>query len=188
MSTNDIALFDGRIEDGILQKAIEAAESSHSYYPFHQAGDGHLGFKYSWQVYFPEAGVTEFTNQNIKALWEEIAKDLPECHILRKCYVNAHQYGVEDAIHQDDVWFGKGVTIIVYLCRAWHPDWGGSTMFFSSQNNVSDISSMDIDKCVLPKYNRFVIFNKDIYHCAGLVSRKFTGLRLTCMFKVETPA
>ena len=183
MATQDISIFDGQIAEGILQKAIVAAESSHFYYPFHQAGDGHLGFKYSWQLYFPEAGITEFTNQDIEALWKEVQRQLPEGHILRKCYINAHQYGVEDAIHQDDVWFGKGVTVIVYLCSGWNPDWGGATMFFSG----SPISSMDIEKCVLPKYNRFVMFDKNIYHCAGLVSRKFTGLRLTCMFKVELP-
>jgi len=44
---------------------------------------------------------------------------------------------------------------------------------------------MDIYRCVLPKYNRFVIFDKNIKHCAGMVSRKFSGIRLTCMFKVE---
>jgi hypothetical protein len=182
----NIKVYDGEITEEVLQKAVVAAESSHSYYPFHQAGDG-SGFKYSWQIYFPEANINEFTSPEIKALWGDVQKMLPEGSILRKCYVNAHQYGVEDTIHQDDIWFGKGKTVIVYLCRAWYPDWGGATMFFSGQDRTSPISSMDIEKCVLPKYNRLVMFDKDIYHCAGLVSRRFTGLRLTCMFKVETP-
>jgi Rps23 Pro-64 3,4-dihydroxylase Tpa1-like proline 4-hydroxylase len=182
----NIQVYDGKLEDHALHKAIIAAETSHSYYPFHQAGDG-SGFKYSWQIYFPEANIKEFASPEIKALWWDVQKFLPDGSTLRKCYINAHQYGVEDTIHQDDTWINKGKTVIVYLTRGWFPDWGGSTMFFSGQDRSSPASSMDIEKCVLPKYNRFVIFDKDIYHCAGLVSRKFIGLRLTCMFKVEIP-
>ena len=127
----------------------------------------------------------DFTNEKIKALWEEVKMYLPENHKLKRGYVNAHQYGIEDTIHSDDDQWENGLTVIVYLCYGWLPDWYGQTMFFTGEDKKNIQSTMDIYRCVLPKYNRFVIFDKNIKHCAGMVSRKFSGIRLTCMFKVE---
>jgi SM-20-related protein len=173
-------IIDSAIPQNILNACIQEAEYSTNYSVLHGAGDGSYGFKYNWLLQDSNQPNT-FTNQQFKVLWEEVKQHVPANTRLYRAYVNAHTYGVEDAIHVDDAELKKGFTVIVYLCNGWYPEWFGQTVFFKSLDKQNN----DIINSVLPQYNRVIIFDKDIPHCVSPLSRKFAGVRLTCMFKLE---
>lgn len=175
-----IEILDNSLPVDLINLCIQDAEMAKSYGILHGSGDGSYGFKYNW-MFFNKEKQQEFTNENLKNLWQEIKKHLPNNIELHRGYINAHTYGVEDVIHSDDPQIKKGLTVIVYLCNDWYPEWFGQTMFFQSLDKHYN----EITNSILPKYNRVVIFNKDIPHCVSPLSRKFIGIRLTCMFKVE---
>jgi hypothetical protein len=175
-----IKLIDSVIPQDILDSCIQEAEVSKNYGVLHPGGDGFYGFKYNW-TFAPVNEPEKFVNKPFISLWEEVKKHLPDNVRLHRAYVNAHTYGVEDGIHTDDKDIENGLTVIVYLCNSWYPEWFGQTMFFESVDRQTN----EIVCSVLPKYNRVLIFDKSIPHCVSPLSRKFTGIRLTCMFKVE---
>jgi len=174
-----VQIIDGRLSEQLLLSCIQEAEQSASYRVLHGAGDGSYGFKYNWLFF--KIGQACIENKSINELWQEIQKHLPKNIKLHRGYINAHTYGVEDAIHVDDPELKKGLTVIVYLCTNWYPEWFGQTLFFDS----IDRHHNEIVQSVLPKFNRFIVFDKNKPHCVSPLSRKFTGVRLTCMFKVE---
>ena len=176
------AILDGVIPDGILDSCIQAAENSPTYRVLHGAGDGSYGFKYSWMVY-DSCTDQKFGDENFVSLWAAIKPYVKANVKIHRCYVNAHTYGVEDTIHQDDPEFEQGLTVIVYLCRAWYPEWFGQTVFW---DHLDRTRHNEVVKSVIPKRNRIVIFDKTIPHCVAPLSRRFAGVRLTCMFKLET--
>jgi Rps23 Pro-64 3,4-dihydroxylase Tpa1-like proline 4-hydroxylase len=176
-----IKIIDNQLPENLLLECIREAENIEEYTVLHGAGDGTTNFKYSWH-FFHSKNHDDIKNKKIKDLWNEIQKHLPEKVRLHRGYVNAHTYGVEDLIHVDDPELEKGLTIIVYLCRAWYPEWFGQTMFFSSSDRLNH---NEIVQSVIPKFNRVLMFDTDISHCVSPLSRRFTGVRLTCMFKVE---
>lgn len=175
-----IQIVDDKIPHDILKNAIRQAETCSLYGVLHPAGDGSYGFKYTWdflQLDKPET----FVDENIKALWDIVKQHIPTNHILRRGYINAHTFGVEDTIHFDDPNFQNGYTIIVYLCNDWYAGWSGQTVFYKNLNQLGN----EIEQSVLPRYNRFVVFDKNLPHCVAPLSHKFAGVRLTCMFKIE---
>ena len=174
-----IQVVDGQLPEQLLKSCIEEAEFSTNYGVLHGAGDGSYGFKYNWLFF--ETGQSNIQNKLINELWQEVQKHLPNNIKLHRGYINAHTYGVEDTLHRDNQDISNGVTVIVYLCNDWYPEWFGQTIFFDS----IDRHHNEIVQSILPKFNRFVIFHKSRPHCVSPLSRKFTGIRLTCMFKVE---
>jgi hypothetical protein len=178
-------VFDGQIPEDLLRRCITVAENEDSYTVLHLAGDGSFGFKYSWGLYYMHPPKEFAFKKEFMELWEVVKQQLPENSVLFRAYINSHTYGVEDSIHMDryfnDPNDKPGVTVIVYLCNMWYPEWFGQTLFWHSNNKQEN----EIIQAVIPKNNRFLIFNKDIPHCVSPLSRRFTGVRLTCMFKVN---
>lgn len=172
-------VYDNKLPQDLLLNCIQEAEECKSYGVLHGAGDGSYGFKYNW-VFF-SSDKPKIDSDNLKQLWQHVKTFLPDNVRLHRGYVNAHTYGVEDVIHEDDVDFDEGLTVIVYLCSGWYPEWFGQTVFFESLSNQQN----EIVASVLPKANRFIVFNKKDPHCVAPLSRRFAGVRLTCMFKVE---
>jgi hypothetical protein len=175
-----IKIIDNCLPNNILLGCIKVAEESKNYCVLHMAGNGSYGFKYNWMF----CGVEDqsiIKNNELKILWEEVQKFLPNNTRLHRGYVNAHTYGVEDTIHEDDNDIKNGLTVIVYFCTDWYSEWFGQTMFFESLDKHHN----EITKSVLPKFNRVLVFDKNIPHCVSPLSRRFAGVRLTCMFKVE---
>lgn len=177
---SDIKIIDDRLPHSVLQAAIQAAEMGTNYGVLHPGGDGSYGFKYNW-MFMQQDKPETFTDPAIKALWAEVQKHVPSNTVLRRGYVNAHTFGVEDNTHRDDPYFNKGLTVIVYLCSEWYAMWGGPTMFYNSFAPTDN----DITQAVLPRYNRIVVFDKNLPHCVAPLSHRFAGVRLTCMFKLE---
>jgi hypothetical protein len=175
-----LKILDNVLPAEVFDRCVYEAENSSSYKALYGAGDGQFGFKYNWTFNTVEEG-EEITNKAFADLWVEVKKHLPENIRLHRGYVNAHSYGVEDCIHIDETDIYEGLTVIVYLCHAWYPEWFGQTCFYQSTNKVSN----EIVKSVLPKYNRMVIFDKNVAHSVSPLSRRFAGLRLSAMYKVE---
>jgi len=175
-----INLIDNAISNDVLHKAIIKAESSKCYTPLHGAGMSRDMFKYNWML-FDEAKGVKFEDEALLRLWEEVKTYVPQNTKLRRAYINAHTFGVEDTIHIDDPEFANGYTVIVYLCNDWYAEWGGMTCTYSGQAN----NALDITAAVVPKRNRVIIFDKNILHMVTPLSKRFTGVRLTCMFKLE---
>ena len=176
----DITVIDNALDNNVLKACINEAETQKSYYCMHPGGDGTYGFKYNWTfraINRPES----FTNEPMIALWKEVKKHLPENAELFRGYVNAHQFGVEDNLHSDDPLFDNGYTVIVYLTSTWQASWGGQTMFYDNFTQEDN----EIVRSVLPRYNRMVIFDKNLPHAVAPLSKRFTGVRFTCMFKVK---
>lgn len=174
---------DGHIPSEILNSCILAAEKSEAYKSLHAAGDGTLGFKFSWQMYDRYRGKDEMPVE-FKQLWDSCKNLFPSGSSLYRCYINAQSFGIEDNIHEDDQELEKGSTGIVYLCSVWYPEWFGQTVFWE---HLDRTEPNDIVHSVMPKHNRVVVFDKTIPHCVAPLSKRFCGVRYTCMFKVEHP-
>lgn len=121
------------------------------------------------------------SNPEIKLLWGQIKNKIGDRSLLR-VYVNGYTYGTDGYLHKDDVWIKKNFgydalseTVIIYLNENWHPDWAGETVIFDKHK--------EIEKAVLPKYGRVVVFDSNKYHAARPVSRAFSGLRQVLVFK-----
>ena len=175
-----IKVIDNALPNDALHGAIVAAETSKSYGILHGAGASRDQFKYNWMFYSSTENIP-FENEEMLELWSEVKKHVPSNTRLHRAYVNAHTYGVEDTIHQDDMELERGFTVIVYLCNFWYAQWGGMTAMYEG----GDPTAMSVAAAIIPKNNRILIFDKTIPHMVTPLSRLFTGVRLTCMFKLE---
>lgn len=130
-----------------------------------------------------------FTEPTIEKAWQyfsdkfNVSKDK-----LYGVYLNALHSGLEAYPHIDAN-KSNYVTVICYLCENWNAYWSGATNFYTGvfSENPADIVfyTNEIQKSVLPKYNRIVIFNSNIIHGVTPVSKSFKGLRKTLMFKLK---
>lgn len=139
-----------------------------------------------WSIYFskvdhengtPKADIS-FDNADIQALFNLLYdKDvIPADAKLLRCYANGHTYGIDSKIHYDDL-RPNTITVIYYPLQQWSVDWGGETIFWDRNNR-------EIIKSVIPKNNRFVVFDAKMWHGARPLSRYAdAALRVTLMFK-----
>lgn len=109
-----------------------------------------------------------------KLAWDWISEEVIHFDKLIRCYINGHTYGVEGYFHKDSDRSDE-TTVVVYLVDEWKPDWAGETVFLGKDG--------EIEASYLPRKNRALIFDGNKLHCARGVSRSFTGLRKTLMFK-----
>jgi hypothetical protein len=117
----------------------------------------------------------------IKNLWDIIQNIIGKRSLLR-VYVNAYTFGTDGYAHRDDMWvsqqFGNDAlseTIIIYLNKKWDIDWAGETAIFDQ--------NLEIEKSVLPKYGRILVFDSNKLHAARPISRACTELRSVLVFK-----
>ncbi len=133
--------------------------------------------------------LNQFTESSILELWRFIANkyNISDSN-LRSVYLNGLTNGVEAHQHIDAN-NPNEVTIICYLCENWNSYWGGETSFYSGQfsHNPADpvFYTHEIEKTVIPRRNRIVIFNSQIIHGVHPISKTFKGLRKTLMFKIK---
>lgn len=117
----------------------------------------------------------------VYALWNTIQPIIGRRKLLR-VYINGYTYGTDAYYHMDDTWvnqkYGNNAlteTAIVYLNDEWEADWGGETSILDDNG--------DIEKSVLPKKNRVLIFNANKLHSARPLSRSCPALRKVLVFK-----
>jgi SM-20-related protein len=110
-------------------------------------------------------------------LWLDLARGALAGHRLVRCYANGHPFGSEGSVHTDSV-SPLSFTSVYYPHDAWHPNWGGETVFFTGDKS-------DIVAAVYPRPNRLLVFPGTIPHAARGVTRVCPEMRITLMFKTE---
>lgn len=120
----------------------------------------------------------DFENVVAKEVWDWVKENVPEFRnkILLRCYMNAHTYGIEGYFHKDSERNNEKTMVLYIVNGNWDKDWGGETVFAENEDLVNS---------VLPKQNRAIVFDSNIDHCARGVTKAFTGLRKTFMFKAR---
>lgn len=117
----------------------------------------------------------------IKELWGHMQEILGPRKLVR-AYVNGYTFGTDAYFHVDDIWlqreFGEDIaseTIIIYLNKEWHRDWGGETAIIDEEDNF--LAS------VFPARNRALIFDSKLFHSARSLTRACPALRQVLVFK-----
>jgi hypothetical protein len=160
-------------------------------------GDGNEDIYWTKEIYGYNLSKTEsrsrfldqFTEPTIKEAWEFIKNKykMTDQNLL-SVYLNGLTNGIEAHQHIDSN-DPNSVTVICYLCDNWNSHWSGATSFYTGHfsNNPADavFYTNDIEKTVLPRYNRVVFFNSKIIHGVHPISKTFKGLRKTLMFKLK---
>jgi len=121
----------------------------------------------------------------VKNLWNVVQNLIGKRSLLRS-YINAYTFGTDGYAHQDDTWISKNFgedalseTIIIYLNETWNIDWAGETVIFDQE--------LEIEKSVLPKYGRILVFDSNKLHAARPISRACSDLRSVLVFKTIDP-
>ena len=110
---------------------------------------------------------------------ENILKNLKCFDLLQleRVYASANPYGTVHESHKDyEIDSNGGITVMYYLNDNWDLSLGGETVFYDTNN-------YDIQKSVIPKPGRVVIFDGLIEHCARDTMRSFNDLRMVLTFK-----
>lgn len=133
--------------------------------------------------------LTEFTDSTVKESWDYFSNKFNiKTENLVSVYLNGLTNGTEAHQHIDSR-NEKAVTVICYLCTDWNSHWSGETSFYDGKFSLNPADSVfythEVQKTVLPRYNRIVIFNAGIIHAVHPLSKSFKGLRKTLMFKIE---
>lgn len=108
-------------------------------------------------------------------MWGRLRSTVLRGHRLTRCYANGYPFGSEGGLHMDSN-IRDHCTVIYYPHLAWHPNYGGETVFFNATGD-------EIIASVYPRPNRLVVFAGTIPHVARPISRKCPELRITLMFK-----
>jgi hypothetical protein len=133
--------------------------------------------------------LAEFEEPTIKETWDFFSStfNIPLAN-LNSVYLNGLTYGVESHLHVDSV-KSDAITVICYLCPEWNSFWSGATSFYDGEflNDPSArvFYTQNVQKMVLPRYNRIVVFSSNIIHSVNPISKNYKGLRKTLMFKIK---
>ena len=131
----------------------------------------------------------KFTEPTVEEAWNFFSNkfNVPKEN-LYSVYFNGLTHGVEAHLHVDSSTSDE-ITVICYVCHSWNSFWSGATSFydgeFSDDPTNKVFYTQDVQKTVLPKYNRIVIFDSSIIHSVHPISKSFKGLRTTLMFKIK---
>tara|TARA_R110002153_G_scaffold7687_1_gene34344 strand:- start:65 stop:919 length:855 start_codon:yes stop_codon:yes gene_type:complete len=112
---------------------------------------------------------------------ETILKDMQIFDLLKieRVYASANPYGTVHESHKDyEVDSNGGITVMYYLNDNWNLNLSGETVFYDTDN-------YDIQKSVIPKPGRVLIFDGLIEHCAREVRRDVNDLRMVLTFKYK---
>ncbi len=68
------------------------------------------------------------------------------------------------------------ITLVLFLTQGWKPEFGGETVMFDAAG--------EIEKAVMPKANRLLVFPSDRLHAPRPLSRMYGGLRTVLVAKL----
>ena len=131
-----------------------------------------------------ELGLIDY-HPAVKELWERVQEVIGDRKLVR-AYVNGYTYGTDAYYHIDDEWlfteYGDDITsetVLIYLNDEWNRDWGGETSIIDDDDNF--LAS------VFPAKNRGLVFDSNLWHRAGSVTRMCPELRSIIVFKTAGP-
>lgn len=107
--------------------------------------------------------------------WDIIKQKLGGDYKLVRFYSNSYSYGMDGYFHTDSHVEGD-ITVIIFICDEWDPDWGGELV--AMDKSIGSIYA-------LPAANRAVVIPSNMLHAARAVSRKCRKLRTTLMYKAR---
>lgn len=117
----------------------------------------------------------------VEMIWNVIQSKIGRRKLVR-VYINGYTYGTDAYLHRDDGWIPKehegtrlSETAILYLNDKWDADWAGETVILDESD--------EIEKAVLPKKNRLLIFDSSKLHAARPLTRACPELRKVLVFK-----
>jgi len=134
-----------------------------------------------WRKFKYDLKFNNDVEKNLKKNTENILKNLKYFELLKleRVYASANPYGTVHESHKDYKENTKGgITVMYYLNNNWDLSLAGETVFY-------DNNSFDIQKSVIPKPGRVVIFDGLIEHCARDTTRNFNDLRMVLTFKYK---
>lgn len=99
--------------------------------------------------------------------------------ILDRVYANGQTHGLSGSIHQDveNGEPGKHYTLLYYPNSEWNPEWGGYTVFTTTDGVITRY----------PTPNSMVFFDSTIPHAGLEPTRHCPELRVTIAFKLSRP-
>jgi SM-20-related protein len=150
---------------------------------------GHWNVPISLGSSFIPADISAFpwfeqNNPEVAWLWKKINQTIPSQtghpRTLVRAYINGYTFGTDGYAHRDDPWIKdkhgvESETFIIYLNDRWDKNWAGETVVYTEDG--------EIEKSVLPKLGRILIFDSSKEHAARPLSRIYQGLRLIMTFK-----
>lgn len=178
--------YDGHIPDELFNQCVGVAYNA-KYSSLTKGGSKLFDYKYTCSFTSVVAGEVVFSNDPMRRLWDCVSNlvDMSEYELVRG-YINSMKFGSECSIHTDENDYDDGLTILVYLCEEWYPEWFGQTMFFEpgGGSRETHYKESQLIGSVMPKRNRIVAFDKNMPHCVSPMSKNFPGVRFTCAFKL----
>lgn len=134
-----------------------------------------------WRKFKYDLTFNNKIEKKFKTNTENILKNIKIFDLLKieRVYASASPYGTVNESHKDyKTDSNGGITVMYYLNHDWDLSLGGETVFY-------DINNYDIQKSVIPKPGRVLIFDGLIEHCARDVTRNFNDLRMVLTFKYK---
>ena len=195
MTKKYLKVHDGVYDDELIRESQGLVQTSNYFSDYNFLGTEFVGIKYNWTFYDENQEVKEIKNKTFRTIWQKTKELLPvKNYKLKRAYINVSRFGDEDRIHVDEEETTFGLTAILYLSGKWKITWGGQTNFYTKfkkggipPNDDETEYDNEIIHSVIPKKNRIVIFNKNIPHAAGILSKTCLKNRYACVFKIITP-
>ncbi len=147
--------------------------------PWKFLGSGTDGIK--WRKFKYDLIFNNEIENKFKKSTENILKNLKIFDLLKleRVYASGNPYGTVHESHVDyDIDSDGGITVMYYLNNNWDLSLGGETVFY-------DTNSYDIQKSIIPKPGRVIVFDGLIEHCARDTVRSFNDLRMVLTFKYK---
>lgn len=187
-----LKVIDNFFPDSLARELL--ADSEQYKWEFHRS-DSNQDIYWTKYIYGSSLGkkerffLTEFTEPTIKKAWEFFSNKFSiPIENLYSVYLNAITHGIEAHLHVDSS-ASDAITVICYLCSDWNSYWSGETSFYDGEYSDDPSNpvfySQDVQKTVLPRYNRIVVFSSNIIHAVHPISKSYRGLRKTLMFKIK---
>ena len=105
-----------------------------------------------------------------------LKKYIPDNFEIFNSYVNLGIRGDQHEAHSDYYWKDGGKTLLLYVNKEWHRNWGGETVFFDDQG-------VEIEYVTPFVPGRIIIFDSDIPHMAKEQSSLGPSYRFTLAIK-----
>lgn len=157
-----------------LKKEIDNTEWKYGWRSNQSMGFGHWNHSFAISNEANGLDISDQLKGIIGEAWSYLQETQFKNHILLRCYLNSHTYGIEGYPHTDTIREGES-TLVTYMNKIWKREWGGETFVYDKYK---------ILHAELPKFNNGLLFPANMVHCARSVTRICPQLRITLMFKM----